>query len=153
MTITWHAHDGHMNKQEKAATYLILGHSSHTCCGDICKGNKWHMSSWWSSSGRERRKYEGSWSWVLPGIFQGQSEWSSFRCGSCTFWCLEPTEVLACILVAGRRKEWKGSREEKRGKEGKGREDRREGSRQGRRQEKKIGVEVGREMGYHNPFI
>ena len=68
----------------------------------------------------------------LPGIFQGQSGWSSFLCGSCIFWCLEPTEVLACILVT---EEWEGGREGKR--EGKrkatGRkeeEERREGRRQ-----------------------
>lgn len=82
----------------------------------------------------------------LPGIFQGQSGWSSFQCGSCIFWCLEPTEVLACILVTGRM----GGK--KRGKKKSEREERGRGGREEMGKEERRG-EVEREMGYHNPFL
>ena len=86
----------------------------------------------------------------LPGIFQGQSGWSSFQCGSCIFWCLEPTEVLACILVTGQMEGKKRGKE--RGKKKSEREERGRGGREETGKEERRG-EVEREMGYHNPFL
>ena len=80
----------------------------------------------------------------LPGIFQGQSGWSSFQCGSCIFWCLEPTEVLACILVTGQM-EGKKRGKERGKKKARGRKEEEEGGRRREKEERR--GEVEREMG------
>ena len=142
----------HMTQsRRRQLTYLILGHSSQICCGDICKEIndkvKWLREEGGREGGRKRGEAgRGMPTWNLPGPI-----WMVFISVWQLHFLVPGADWGTGLYLSNWTNGREGERERKREKE-KREGGRRRGGREETGKEERRG-EVEREMGYHNPFL